>query len=405
MRFMKPAFLLMSFLCTFAFSQTDTSHYYLMSFFRNDFPGTGDMTGAFFATSTDGLTWTVLNNNNPVLQPVGIGEGRVRDPYLYFDPMTQIFHLVYTTGWNTANIGYSSIVPANGKSFTDQNNWSPQVPLWVGDSVAGTVCCWAPEIFYDDIQNKYMIYLSIDVGVNGKQSYYFLTSDFVNYTKGKSPEYGTPKFFDPGFTEIDGDMLKVGDKNYYYFFKDERDGYKRIYYVSGPTPQGPWSPAASPFLGTINGVMSGCEGPSSIKMGSEYRVYFDPYSTRQNYRMVRSTDLVTWKDAGGVVVATDAYDVSAGYFDYSHCNVLEIPHNIYIWITTGSLAVKQDLKLLSPVYSSGVRFNVPGVYDIMGKKIEAGLSMPGQNAAMLPAGFYFRVDKDKKAVKDLQIQK
>jgi hypothetical protein len=413
---MKLAFLLMSFLSTFAFSQTATGHYYLMSYFKNDYPGTGDMAGGFFATSTDGITWVELNNAKPILIPqTGPNvEGRMRDPYLYFDPMTQVFHLVYTTGWNTLNVGYTSIVPTDGKKFTDPNSWAPQTLIWFKDSIPNVNCCWAPEIIYDDIQQEYMLYLSIDVGVNGKQSYYYMTKDFISFTKGKntavaatSPMYGTPKFFDPGFTEIDGDMLKVANGNYRFFFKDERTGYKRIYSVTGPTPQGPWSPDSSPFLGTINGNMTGVEGPSSIKMGNQYRVYFDPYSARQNYRMVSSTDLTTWVDSSSRGLMIRSTIDTTTYFDYSHCNVLEIPQNIYNWImsSSGKLAVKQNLKSLSPLYSGGARFTTSGIYDIMGKKLVNNFTLPSQNATMLPAGFYVTVGKDKKVVKDLQIQK
>jgi hypothetical protein len=402
MKFMKLAFLLMTTLCALAFSQVETGHYYLMSYFKNNYPGTGDMAGTFFATSTDAIIWTELNSGKPILLPAGLGEKRMRDPFIYFDATSQTFHLVYTTGWNTTNIGYTSIVPTNGKPFTDQNSWSPQVPLWVGDSVAGSVCCWAPEIIYDDIQNKFMIYLSIDVGVDGKRAYYFMTSDFKTYTKGKSSTYSSPMFFDPGFTEIDGDMLKVADHNYYFFFKDERVGYKKIYYVTGPTPQGPWD-TTNLAKKSINSVMTGVEGPSSIKVGNEYRVFFDPYSARQNYRMVKSTDLLTWKDGGMIKTTAD----TTTYFDYSHCNVIEIPKNIYDWInsSSGALAVHQVPKSLSPVYSTGNRFEVPGVYDILGKKVVSNFSWPVQNAATLPAGFHVTVGKDKKVATNLDVQK
>jgi hypothetical protein len=226
-----------------------------------------------------------------------------------------------------------------------------------------------------------MIYWSTDAGA-GKRAYYVLTSDFKTFTD-------PVKFFDPGYTEIDGDIFKVQDGLYYYFFKDERDEVRKLFYVTGPTPQGPWS-AVSPTITQFPGV----EGPSAIKIGNEYRVYFDPYNARANYRMVKSTDLVTWVDGKTI------YNQDNANFYWSHCNVQEIPKAVYDWIRTTGISVHKGP--LTPYYSANSRFNVPGVYNILGKRVQAVSSPSTQNVFRLPAGFYVTVDKKKAVGKDIQ---
>jgi hypothetical protein len=236
-----------------------------------------------------------------------------------------------------------------------------------------------------------MIYWSTDAG-DGKRAYYALTSDFTTFSKAA-------KFFDPGYTEIDGCLLKVADQNYYFFFKDERTTSKRIYCIHGSTPQGTWSDV--PVASITNSGNQGVEGPSAIKIGNEYRLYFDPYSTRQNYRMIKSTDLVTWTDGGTIKKSSDSLN-----FYYSHCHVTEIPKNIYDWITTNKLSVRRDGRSFAPKYVSGSCLEAPGIYNILGKKCSSIYSWSRENAIPnLPAGYLITVDKNKKVGNTVQITK
>jgi hypothetical protein len=314
-----------------------------------------------------------------------------------------MFRYVYTTGWLDTIMGYSQITVANGKDFKNFQNWdqldaqgSRQVPI--ADKIPNASCTWAPEIFWDDIQNKYMIYWSTEIGNQGKRGYYILTSDFKTFT---NPE----KFFDPGFAEIDGDMLKVSNNLYYFFFKDERADSQKVYYVTATNPQGKdaqgvvgkgWSAvSAKPIT-----ALQGCEGPTSIKIGNEYRVYFDPYSARQNYRMVKSTDLITWQDGKTI---NQVVGGSASSIYYSHCNVIEIPKNVYDWVLTTQLSVRLNPKTSMPKYLGANRFQEPGTYSVSGKKLSSRYSWSNKNNAQsLPTGFFITVDKTKKVGSLLQ---
>jgi hypothetical protein len=60
--------------------------------------------------------------------------------------------------------------------------------------------------------------------------------------------------------------------------------------IKAQTPEGPFSEASQAITGNY-----WAEGPSAIKVGDEWRVYFDKH--RENkYGLVVSRDLVNWED-------------------------------------------------------------------------------------------------------------
>jgi sucrose-6-phosphate hydrolase SacC (GH32 family) len=305
MKYLK-ALLFASVLPVAVLAQVDTSsqHFYLFTYFKN----LEQDKGARLAVSSDGINWQIYNNEQPVFTPTLTNEHLCRDPYTYFDSTTGVFHIVWTDGWETKSIGYAT--------SKDLKTWTTQTELPLGTKIPNCACMWAPEIFFDDIKDSFMVYWSTDVGVNGKRSYYSLTKDFKNFS-------APIKFFDPGYTVIDDDILKADEGKYYIFFKDERDPAqagtqaKNIHYVYGTKPEGPWS-AVSKWIST-----PGCEGPSAIKIGNEVRVYFDPYTNPpSSYRMVKVTNLDTtaspWPQG-------DILKTAAGNFLYNHGHIIEIP--------------------------------------------------------------------------------
>ena len=287
---------------------TNSQHFYLFTYFIN----TNDQAGARIAISSDGVNWQKINNEQPIFSPTISNEHRARDPYTCYDSRTGVFHLVWTTGWTQKSIGYAAV-----KDLRDWNN-CVQKALPVGVKIPDCACTWAPEIFYDDVKDSFMIYWSTERGTNGKRSYYCMTKDFKTISD-------PVLFFDPGYSVIDNDILKVDNTTYYMFFKDERTASeagkqsKNIHYVTASRPQGPWTPAA----GSDAITDPGCEGPSAIKIGNEYCVYFDPYfDFSSTYRMIKVTDLATTASPWprGPVLKT-----ASGDFLFSHGHIIEIP--------------------------------------------------------------------------------
>jgi len=147
--------------------------------------------------------------------------------------------------------------------------------------------CWAPEIFYDDATGKYLIFWSttIDpVSNDDHRIYYIATEDFVTFTD-------TALFYDPGFNCIDGFIAKDGDR-YAMVLKDERNPGKNIRITFSDNAAGPYDVPPSASI-TPGGLW--VEGPSLVKVGQEWFLYYDAY-TAGYMGGQSSNDLATWTD-------------------------------------------------------------------------------------------------------------
>lgn len=261
----------------------------LFSSFRND----GE-TGLHLAYSEDGLTWNALKEGESFLVPQ-VGDKLMRDPCIVQGPDGR-YHMVWTTGWWENNIGIAH--------SDDLINWSEQKMLPVMAHEPEVMNSWAPEIFYSDEADEYIIFWSsavpgkfpetadrgdirstIGKGINHR-IYYVKTTDFENYTD-------TALFYDGGFVSIDGSILKDG-KRYIMFIKDETkrpEPEKNIRISIAADPEGPWGPASPAF--SPAGVW--VEGPTATKIGNQFYVYYDAYMA---HRMMgaRSDDLIHWEN-------------------------------------------------------------------------------------------------------------
>jgi hypothetical protein len=120
--------------------------------------------------------------------------------------------------------------------------------------------------------------------------YSLTTTDFKTFSEPKV-------FFDPGFPVIDGTILQMGSK-YRLVFKDERDTpvKKHIQYATGPSLEGPWTGISEPI------TESWAEGPSAIKIGGTYIVYYDHYRKPQQYRAMATRDWKKWEDVTHLMI-------------------------------------------------------------------------------------------------------
>ncbi|MBX6361803.1 MAG: hypothetical protein IRZ03_17200, partial [Acidobacterium ailaaui] len=147
-------------------AQDTTKQYYLFSYFLNEHQG------MCYAISTDGISWKPLNNSKPYLTPNIGKEKLMRDPSINLGP-DSVYRVVWTTGWKDTHIGYAY--------SKDLIHWSTERLLPVMKGIPGAKMSWAPEIFYDNIQHKYMIYWSSAVDTVWS-IYYTLTEDFKQFT-------------------------------------------------------------------------------------------------------------------------------------------------------------------------------------------------------------------------------
>lgn len=116
---------------------------YLFSYFK----GNGE-DGLHLAYSHDGFKWSTLNKNQSFLKPQVGNDKLMRDPCIISDA-NGTFHMVWTISWQEKGIGY-----ANSK---DLIHWSEQknIPVMEHEPLAKN--CWAPEIFFDDINKQFLI--------------------------------------------------------------------------------------------------------------------------------------------------------------------------------------------------------------------------------------------------------
>src|SRR5262245_36056915 len=199
----------------FAWQSGYSQDYFLFTSFR----GNGE-DGLRLMLSTNGYHWQALKNDSSFLKPE-IGAKLMRDPCVAIGP-DGLFHMVWTSGWTTEKgkvIGYSE--------SKDLKHWSQQRAIELMQNEPGTRNIWAPEIFYDANQKRWLIYWSSTIPGKFPQSdtsgddrynhraYLAITKNFTQIRESRL-------LYDPGFNMIDGTIFQSGSQ-FYFFFKDERN--------------------------------------------------------------------------------------------------------------------------------------------------------------------------------------
>lgn len=243
--------------------------------------------GLHLAYSLDGYNWTALNHDSSFLKPNVAKDKLMRDPCIIRGGDNK-FHMVWTVGWNDTGIGYAS--------SCDLIHWSQQQFLPVMKDEPNARNCWAPEIFYDKDKKTYMIYwattipgrfTSGDTSGDDKYNhrlYYATTKNFKTFSK-------TKLLYDHKFSVIDATIQKNGEQ-YVMFLKDEtkKPPQKNIRIALSNNFTNGYGKPSAPITADYR-----AEGPSVIKIGNDWIVYFDKY-TQHTYGAVTSRDLKEWKD-------------------------------------------------------------------------------------------------------------
>lgn len=260
---------------------------FVFAFFRNN----GE-DGLYLAESRNGLQWTPLNGDKPLLKPE-VGESKLmRDPSITLGP-DGFYRMVWTTSWQGRTIGYAK--------SRDLKTWSPQRALEVFPASTEVLNCWAPEIFYDAKSNDYVVIRASTITgqfpetlgkgnrVNNHRLYSFRTKDFETISPAQL-------FYDPGFIVIDGALFR-DKKGYTMVVKNETQvpPAKYLFLTHTKTLAGPWTPPSANISGP-----DWAEGASPLKIGSYWYIYFDKYRDHK-YGAIRSKDLKIWQDVSAQV--------------------------------------------------------------------------------------------------------
>ncbi|HEY0743890.1 MAG TPA: glycoside hydrolase family 43 protein [Chryseosolibacter sp.] len=256
---------------------------YIFSYFKNN----GE-DGLHLAFSEDGYKWTALNHDSSFLKPDAGQEKLMRDPCIILGP-DNLYHMVWTTGWNEKGIGYANSV--------DLIHWSDQRYFEVMQHEPKARNCWAPEIFYDQKSKQYMIFWATTVegkfaetqsekesGYNHR-IYYVTTKNFREFSE---PDL----LYDMDFNAIDATIIQH-DQKYVMFVKDETiepTPQKNIRLSTSGNLTGGYSVASPPITGNY-----WAEGPAVLKVDTGWIVYFDKYKEKK-MGAVFSKDLQVWTD-------------------------------------------------------------------------------------------------------------
>ncbi|KKL53826.1 hypothetical protein LCGC14_2271540, partial [marine sediment metagenome] len=178
-------------------------------------------------------------------------------------------------------------------------NGSEQMYIPVMEYEDSAMNCWAPELFYDEDSEEYMIYWATTIAgkypetvkfakdrTRDHRMYYVTTRDFKTFSE-------TKQLYNQGFNVIDAVVVKEGGE-YIMLLKDETllpEAQKNIKIArSKNLSEGYGKPGAQ-----ISPKGIWVEGPSLMKFGDEWILYYDQYRLHAMGGM-KSSDLEHWTD-------------------------------------------------------------------------------------------------------------
>ena len=237
--------------------------------------------------SYDGYKWKDLDT--VLLRPQVGNQQVMRDPSMLQGP-DGVFHLVWTSSWRgDKGFGYAS--------SNDLIHWSQERLLPVMQHEPTTVNVWAPELFYDDVQHRFIIIWASCIpgrfekgqeeDSNNHRLYVTTTPDFQTFTP-------TVLFFDAGFSVIDAEIVKRKVNDYVLVLKDNSRPERDIKVAFATNAMGPYSNVSKAFSDNFT------EGPSVVKIKDEWLIYYDSYR-KKVYEASATKDFTNFLNIDGKI--------------------------------------------------------------------------------------------------------
>jgi len=277
---------------------------YLLSYFKDE------THSIYFATSTDGYTFTDINGGAPVFLGKDLGEQKgVRDPHLMRGP-DNAFYLSMTdlhiyaqreglrsTEWERPREDYGW---GNNRSMIfmksyDLINWTyalVRIPdLFPAFRDIGAA--WAPQTIFDTERKKLMVYFTVrHKGGHNYMAYAYADDAFTTLETTPERLFAYPN---KDKSTIDGDITKVGDKFHLYYVAHDTPGGLR-HAVSDKINQGyQYDPRK------VDPETVACEAPMLWRrIGSDrYILMYDVFGAKpNNMGFSETTDFVNYKNLG-----------------------------------------------------------------------------------------------------------
>ncbi|MEE6274530.1 immunoglobulin-like domain-containing protein, partial [Georgenia sp. MJ206] len=239
---------------------------YTAGYLWTHFAAQGGYEKIFLGHSEDGLHWSKLNDNAPVLANLG-GDLGVRDPHLVRAPEGDKYWIIGTdlhaegggpggSGWDQLNASQNLVVWES----TDLVTWSDQRIVFAGFPHAGNV--WAPEAIWNEATGEYYVYWSARDRRDNEtpdwalRVYVTKTRDFVTFTE---PEiWASLNTHGDGATgpNIIDSSIAVEDGVYYRF--STSDWHTIV--DTAPSLDGPWTTVIGRGEAAAHGLRASMEG-------------------------------------------------------------------------------------------------------------------------------------------------
>ena len=227
-----------------------------------------------FAVSEDGLNFKPLNGNREIITPT-LGKKCVRDPFAVLERNGNYYiigtDMKSSEGW----VSNHALITWRSKDFI---NWTDETVIDIrdfGGEFQNTTRAWAPEVLWDEKEQKYFVYWSNSTKENDFTAiYYAYTEDF------KSLTYPKKLFERPGVQTIDADIiLSPLDNLYYMYFKFEES--QKIAYVTSKNLAGPYT--NTPVIVSL--ASTGVEGSNIYRLDGtdRYIMIMDEYGEHRYF--------------------------------------------------------------------------------------------------------------------------
>ena len=237
--------------------------------------------GLRYLYSKDGYHWNAING--VYLKPELGTQKIMRDPSMIRDKHG-VYHLVWTIGWKgNEGIGYAS--------SKDLIHWENKKVVPVMAHETTTVNVWAPELFYDEDEDRFVIIWAstipgrfpkgVEAEDNNHRMYYTTTTDFEAFT-------ATKLFSDPGFSIIDAVIVKKAQNDYVLVLKDNTRPNRNLKVAFANHVLGPYQNVSETYSDYLT------EGPSVVKVKDQWLIYFDSYGSK-SYEAVATKDFKTFE--------------------------------------------------------------------------------------------------------------
>jgi hypothetical protein len=245
-----------------------------------------------YALSTDGLKYTALNNNNPIIasSAISMSDG-IRDPHILRGGDGK-FYMVMTDmqsglGWNS-NRGIILLKSDDLITWTHSQVHFPA--RYAGTGFANVERVWAPQTIWDAAAGKYMIYFSLYGGTITTNTIYYAyaNADFTDL-EGQPQVLVNPNLSQQN-SMIDGDIIFY--KNKYHLFYKEETGMNDISKMVSSNLSSGYQPTNMIFNDDPNGSNRDVEGSCVFRLFNTdiWILMYDVYN-QSRYEFRQSMDL------------------------------------------------------------------------------------------------------------------